>query len=118
MSEKKMTFSGRLPGEDGNGLESFADELASRGGPARPLVVVGLVDQDKWSVKKSSGEEQAIVRLTRVEVLEGADASAAVRSMGRAYAHRTGNEPLFEDVTDAGDVVVAEVLEIESGDDA
>ncbi|PPG29675.1 hypothetical protein [Pseudoclavibacter sp. RFBB5] len=90
----KFQFSGRLPGNDTNGLADYEDVFLEPAGPSEPLYAVVMITRDARTVKDDTGEVKAIAKVKRLEVATGEDAAQLHQMLDRLTAERTGDEQL------------------------
>jgi hypothetical protein len=107
---------GTLPTGDKNGLTAIAGDLIRE--PARPRVIIALIDNPKTVVKNESGERVATVRFRRIEAVLPGDHPAAEQLMRRALEKRTGATVLPLDLEDELSAAFAEFDPEDAGDDA
>jgi hypothetical protein len=75
-----------------DGLGAIADELAKE--PLRPRIIVATVECTRVTHNVQDGTDTPTVKLTAVEVVDGADAVTVSGMMERLYAKRTGRDDL------------------------
>lgn len=93
-------LSGRLPGNETNGLEEHYDTFLEQGGPTETTIAVVEIQRKKWAHDDVTGEPSAIARITRIEVAEGDDRKHLVQTMNRLTSERTGDTQLDIEETD------------------
>jgi hypothetical protein len=94
-------ISGQRPGDEQNGLDEIADELLAPN--SEDVVVVAVMRVTKIVDAVEKGDRYPVVRIARIEPLEGEAVDVAQKLLQEAYAQRTGNEAL-----DLGDLDDAE----------
>lgn len=87
-------LSGRLPGNETNGLEEHYDTFLEQGGPTETTIAVVEIQRKKWAHDDVTGEPSAIARITRIEVAEGDDRKNLVQTLNRLTSARTGDAQL------------------------
>lgn len=85
----KVQMSGRLPGEEKNGLKAHDEEFLDVEAPAPKFAVV-QIERKSRQVDDDTDEVKVGVRITAIEVLEGADAEAAAKQITKLREKRTG----------------------------
>ncbi|VXB76351.1 hypothetical protein [Pseudoclavibacter sp. 8L] len=93
-------LSGRLPGNETNGLEEHYDTFLEQGGPTETTIAVVEIQRKKWAHDDVTGEPSAIARITRIEVAEGDDRKHLVQTLNRLTSARTGDAQLDLDGTE------------------
>ncbi|WP_371031241.1 hypothetical protein [Pseudoclavibacter sp. JSM 162008] len=95
MTSKNVQLSGRLPGNERNGLEDHYDEFLDQGGIDEPLRAVVDIDRKKWAMDDVTEEPSAVLRITRIEVAGTAEDRATLDAvMSKLTKARLGDEQL------------------------
>lgn len=89
----QVRLSGFLPGEERNGLKAHEDDFLDIDAPD-PVVVVALIERKKRTVDDDTDEVSASIRITQLEVLDGADADAGREFLHTYRTRRTGDAQL------------------------
>lgn len=86
-----IQLSGQVPAEEYNGLESLHDELMA---DVADDVVAVVVFRRAKRVLPDDKDAYPILRIARVEAIQGAGEDTARQLLDEAYKARTGNEAL------------------------
>ena len=102
MTSKNVQLSGRLPGNERNGLEDHYDDFLEQSGLDEALAAVVYIDRKKWAMDDVTEEPSAEVRITRIEVAGTAEERAELDAIiTRLTKNRLGDEQL--DLPNDGD---------------
>lgn len=99
-NKDKFEMSGRLPGNETNGLASYAEVFIEPNGPEEPLIGVVQIVRDSRTRKDETGEVKALAKIKRIEIAEGEDRTQLVHLLNRLTSERTGDAQLDLDGTE------------------
>lgn len=85
-------LNGSLPKGQANGLSAIARQLVDE--PDQPHVVIAIVDTRKIATDCDTGDQEATVRVRRIEPISGDDGQRAATLLRRAMETRTGQTTL------------------------
>lgn len=87
-------LSGRLPGNETNGLEPYYERFLDQHGTGEPVIGIVQIERKKWAHDDVTGEPSSIIRITRIECAEGDDRDELLDMLKRLTAERTGDTQL------------------------
>lgn len=87
-----VTFSGKMPSEDTNGLMPAAGDLLSD--PTRQRLVIAIVDVATTSIKHDKGIQVPQLRVRHIELVSDKNAKTAANLLAKELAARTGAQQL------------------------
>lgn len=98
-----VRLSGRLPGEETNGLEAVFESEFLKVEKPNSVVIVAVVERTKRTVADADGAVTAQASVVQVEPVSDDARESALGLLAAAYKARTGNEQLDFDALDAED---------------
>lgn len=88
-----VQLSGRLPGNETNGLEAYYEAFLEES-PPQPVLAVVQIERKKWSRDDVTEEHSAAIRITRIEPAEGETRGELEQLLVKLTAARTGDQQL------------------------